>query len=320
MKRVTRWSVLAASLALLVSGCANDTGGSGSDDSASGGGESQGSTDLGPVRISGQAFPEAVLVASMFEQLLADAGFTPEVKLVDTRDVYMQAFPADVDVVPEYVGGVVDYLNTTVNGAEAESLTTSDAAESLANAQALLEDKGITMLAPSAATDTNAFFVSEAFAEEQGGLASLSDLTGAKVVLAAAPDCEGRADCEGGLAGTYGIEITEILPLGFASEQTYRAVIDGEAQLGLTSTTDGTLASQGLLLLADDQAIQPAQNLVPAVSSEFLTAHPEVRQPLEQLMAALTTEKLTELNGQVSVDRAKPADVAKAFLEAEGLL
>jgi osmoprotectant transport system substrate-binding protein len=37
-------------------------------------------------------------------------------------------------------------------------------------------------------------------------------------------------------------------------------------------------------------------------------------------MAALTTEKLTELNGQVSVDRAEPADVAADFLAAEGLV
>ncbi len=276
-------------------------------------------TDKGAVRISGQAFPEAVLVASMYEQLLADAGYEPEVKLVDTRDVYMQTFPGDVDVVPEYVGGIVNFLNTTVNGADAPSLTTSDAAESLANAQSLLDDAGIVMLEPSAATDTNAFFVSQAYADAEG-VATLSDLAGKSVVLAAAPDCEGRPDCEGGLSQTYGIDITEILPLGFASEQTYQAVLKDEAQLGLTSTTDGTLAAQGLLLLADDQAIQPAQNLVPAVSQEFLDANPEVGDLLNALMAALNTEKLTELNGLVSVDRAQPADVARDFLTSEGLL
>ena len=41
---------------------------------------------------------------------------------------------------------------------------------------------------------------------------------------------------------------------------------------------------------------------------------------LNALMAALTTENLTELNGQVSIDRAKPEDVAHQFLEDEGLL
>jgi osmoprotectant transport system substrate-binding protein len=148
----------------------------------------------------------------------------------------------------------------------------------------------------------------------------LSDLEGKKVVLAAAPDCEGRGDCEGGLSEVYGIKITKILPLGFASDQTYQSVLDGESQLGLTSTTDGTLAGQGLTLLADDQGIQPAQNLVPAVSSEWLADNADAADALNELMAALTTESLTELNGRISVDREKVEDVAKDFLTEQGLL
>lgn len=295
---------------LLAAACGGDDVSDATDDSAA---------DKGAVRISGQSFPEAALVASMYEQLLADAGYDPEVKLVDTRDVYMQTFPGDVDVVPEYVGGLVDFLNTTKNGPDAPALTTSDGAESLIAAQSLLDEAGIVALNPSSATDTNAFFVTEDYAAAEG-VGALSDLDGKSVVLAAAPDCEGRPDCEGGLSEVYGIDITEILPLGFASDQTYQAVIDDEAQLGLTSTTDGTLASQGLVLLQDDKAIQPAQNLVPAVSKEFLDANPDVADILSELMVALTTENLTEMNGKVSVDRAQPADVAKEFLESEGLL
>jgi osmoprotectant transport system substrate-binding protein len=74
------------------------------------------------------------------------------------------------------------------------------------------------------------------------------------------------------------------------------------------------------VLLEDDQAIQPAQNLVPAVSTEFLDANPEVADPLNALMAALTTEVLTELNGRVAVDRETAEDVARDFLVEQGLL
>ncbi len=303
-------AAFAVTTLLLAAACGSDDVSSDTPDAAA---------DKGAVRISGQSFPEAALVASMYEQLLADAGYDPEVKLVDTRDVYMQTFPGDVDVVPEYVGGLVNFLNTTKNGADAPSLMTSDGAESLIAAQSLLDDAGIVALNPSSATDTNAFFVTEDYANNNG-VGALSDLEGKSVVLAAAPDCEGRPDCEGGLSEVYGIDITEILPLGFASDQTYQAVIKDEAQLGLTSTTDGTLASQGLVLLQDDKAIQPAQNLVPALSKEFLDANPDVADILSALMVALTTENLTEMNGKISVDRAQPADVAKEFLESEGLL
>ncbi len=304
-------AMIAVGTLLLVAACGDDSGTSGD----------SGGADKGAVAISGQSFPEATLVASMYEQLLDAKGYDASVQLVDTRDVYMAEgqFPGKIQVVPEYVGGVVDYLNATANGPEAESLTTSDPAATIQAAQSLLDDKGITLLDPSEATDQNAFFVSQDYADSNG-LSTLSDLSGESVVLAAAPDCAGRADCEGGLTDVYGITISKILPLGFASDQTYQSVIKDESQLGLTSTTDGTLVDQGLVLLEDDQAIQPAQNLVPAVDAAWAKDHQDAVDALNALMAALTTENLTELNGRVSVDREDPAAVAKDFLSSEGLI
>ena len=299
---------------LLLAGCAGDdlAEDTSSDDgsSASGG---------GPVSIAGQAFPEATLMAEMYTLLLEDAGYEPDVKLVDSRDGYMNTFPETVDVVPEYVGGIVNFLNAQENGAKAEPFEAGDGEQLAADGQQLLDDAGITLLEISPATDANAYFVTQEFSESEG-VTALSDLEGMSVTLAAAPDCEGRLDCEGGLTEEYGIDITEVLPLGYASDQTYQAVLDGEAELGQTSTTDGTLASQGLVVLEDDKQIQPAQNLVPAVSTEFLDANPDVADVLNPLMAALTTEKLTELNGRIAVDREQPEDVARDFLESEGLL
>lgn len=290
-----------------------------SDDVESGDGGGDGGGGGEKVRISGQNFSEAALVASMYEQLLAENGYDPDVKLVKTRDAYMADFGSNVDVVPEYVGGIVDYLNSAKNGDDAKPLTTTDADESIKNAQPLLEAENIALLDPSEATDTNAYFVTQDAADENGWT-KLSDLKGEQIVLAAAEDCEGRSDCEGGLSNQYGIDITELLPLGFATAETYQSVIDGEADLGQTSTTDGTLSEQGLVLLDDDKEIQPAQNLVPMVSSKFLADHEDIEGPLNDLMAALTTENLTELNGRVTNDREKAEDVAKDFLEQEGLL
>ena len=311
---------LAAALAvgslLLGSACAGDD----LDNEASGDDSSSAApTDQGPVRISGQSFPEAELVAAMYDELLTEAGYDTDVKLVDTRDAYMATFPKSIDVVPEYVGGIVNFLNAQANGAKAEPFTAGDGAELADQGKSLLDEAGITLLEQSAATDTNAFFVTQEYSESEG-VTKLSDLKGKKVVLAAAPDCEGRLDCGGGLTDAYGIDITKILPLGYASDQTYQSVLDGESQLGETSTTDGTLESQGLVVLEDDLQIQPAQNLVPAVSSSFLEEHPDVADVLNALMAALTTEKLTELNGKVAVDRATPEDVAHEFLTEAGLL
>jgi len=306
--------VVAASAALLTACGSSDSSSTATDNPPS-----SAAADKGTVHISGQNFTEAEIVADMYAAVLQKAGYTPDVKLVDTRDVYMKDFPKNVDVVPEYTGAIVEFLNGTYNGANAKPITVSDPQKTIDKAKPLLDKKGATLLNPSEATDTNAFFVSKDYSD-QNNVTTLSDLKGKSVVLAAAPDCKGRLDCEGGLTSAYGIKITKILPLGYASQQTYDSVINGESQLGETSTTDGTLESQGLVLLPDDQQIQPAQNLVPLVSTEFLQAHPDVADPLNNLMAKLTTDALTQLNAQVAVDRQKPEDVAQQWLSDNGLI
>jgi osmoprotectant transport system substrate-binding protein len=309
-------AVLAVGSLLLMTACAGDDLSEGSDDESS---SAPAASDKGSVSIAGQSFPEAALVAAMYDELLTNAGYDTDVKLVDTRDAYMATFPKSVDIVPEYVGGIVNFLNSRANGADASPFTAGSGEELADQGKSLLDDAGITLLDLSSATDTNAFFVTKDYSGSEG-VTKLSDLSGKSVVLAAAPDCKGRLDCEGGLSDEYDIKVSKVLPLGYASDQTYQSVIKGEAQLGETSTTDGTLDSQGLVVLDDDKQIQPAQNLVPAVSTDFLDAHPDVADVLNKLMAALTTEKLTELNGKVAVDREKPGDVAHQFLEDADLL
>ncbi len=320
-------AVLSVGTLFLATACAGDDLSSGSDDAdessspsaTTSESESTSTSAGGPLTLAGQNFPEATLVAAMYSQLLENAGYEVTTKLVDTRDGYMADFPGGVDIVPEYVGGIVNFLNGAKNGDNASPFEAGDGQQLADDGKALLDEAGITLLDLSAATDTNAFMVTQQYSDDNGAT-KLSDLEGKSVKLAAAADCEGRLDCEGGLSDQYGIDVTEVLPLGYASDQTYQSVLNGESELGETSTTDGTLESQGLVLLEDDKQIQPAQNLVPAVSAEFLTAHPDVADILNPLMAALTTENLTELNGRIAVDREKPEDVAADFLTENGLL
>lgn len=316
LRRTAAVAGLAAALTL--SACAGDD--LASDENGDGDGASAAG---GPVNIVSQDFPSANIVTEMYALVLEDAGYEPDTQFVGSRDVYMAdgQFPGAIDVVPEYVGAIANYLNIQENGANADPLTETDA-DAMADAAAdLVEAQGITLLEASEATDANAYFVTEDFAESND-LETLTDLgeLGEPVTLAAAPDCEGRADCEGGLSQEYGIDITKVLPLGFASTQTYEAVLSGEAELGQTSTIDGSLESQGLVLLEDDLEIQPAQNLVPAVSTEFLDANPEVADVLEELMGTLSSDDLTELTARVTVDREQAADVAREYVEDEGLI
>ncbi|MGH8893661.1 MAG: glycine betaine ABC transporter substrate-binding protein, partial [Actinomycetes bacterium] len=121
------------------------------------------------------------------------------------------------------------------------------------------------------------------------------------------------------LEENYGIKVTENLPLGFGSAQTKEAVTSGKAQLGLTGTTDATIGDLGLVIIEDDQGLQLADNLVPVVGEKYAD-DADLAEALNSLAPVLTTEALTALNKKVDGERQKSADVAREYLESEGLL
>ena len=224
-------AVLAAG-ALALTGCAGDDlpNDDASDDSSSSGGG-----DKGSVTIAGQNFPEATLVASMYEQLLEDAGYTVETKLVDSRDAYMPTFPGDVDIVPEYVGGIVNFLNTQENGdsrpSRSRPVTASSSPTTAPTSSRPPGSSCSTSRRPPTPTPSS----SPRSTPRPRASPRCPTSRARASCLAAAPDCEGRLDCEGGLSDDYGIDVTKVLELGYASDQTYQSVIDGESQLGETS-------------------------------------------------------------------------------------
>lgn len=319
--RIARLLAAAATGALLLATSACGSSDS-LEDQGSGGSGSSGSGDQGSVVVGGQDFTESQVLAAIYQQLLEKAGYSVQTKLVTTRDVYLpELSKGTVDIVPDYLAGLTDYLNTDANGPDAKPVSSNDADQTLSALEPLAKAKGISILTPSAATDQNAFFVTTDFAE-QHDLTTLSDFAalGGSIKLGAPPDCEGRADCETGLTKVYGFDISQIVPLDFASAQVKDAVKSGEVQMGETGTTDGTLDDLGLTILEDDQGIQPAQNLTPAVNSAFLDDHPDVADIFDQLSSALTTDDLAAMNVQVDLERKKPEDVAQQFLQDQGLL
>ncbi|MGH3472618.1 MAG: glycine betaine ABC transporter substrate-binding protein [Nocardioidaceae bacterium] len=276
----------------------------------------------GTITLAAQAYTEMEIMAEMYKQVLQKAGYTVNVKLVQTRDIYMPLLEnGSVQVVPEYVSGIGDFLNTAANGANAKSLMSNNAQASLAALKPLADKAGITMLNPAKATDQNAFAVTKACADKYN-LSTLSDLAALKapIVLAAAPDCKGRSDCAGGLSQTYGLKITKILSLGFDTTEGKNSATSGESQVVEVATTDGALSSENLVLLKDDKGIQPAQNLIPAVNTSFLKSHPDVAPALNKLSATLTTADLAALNIKVDVNRDKASTVATDYLNSKGLL
>ena len=286
-------------------------------DEGNGGGGNKGS-----LVISGQTFTEGKIMAEMYDQVLSAAGYSVEQKLVDTRDIYFeQLSKGSVDIVPDYLAGIGDYLNIQANGPDAKPITTNSPDESLDAIAPLAKDAGITLLQPAEATNQNGYAVTKEFADDND-LEALSDLgkLDQSVTLAAAPDCEGRMDCAKGLKQVYKIDIENVLPLGFGGAPTRKSIQDGESDLAQFGTTDPSVENAGLVFLEDDKGLQPVGNLTPAVNTEFLEENPDVADTLNELSASLTTDDLMELNNQAGNERIAVPDVVEEYLQENGVL
>ena len=67
-----------------------------------------------------------------------------------------------------------------------------------------------------------------------------------------------------------------------------------------------------------DELVQQAGNITPVIRSEKLDD--EAEELINKVSAALTTDKLIELNRLVQVEKEDPKAAAEKFLEDEGLL
>ncbi|MGW3331291.1 ABC transporter substrate-binding protein [Streptomyces rubiginosohelvolus] len=291
-----------------------EKGGSGS--SAGGDGKK------GTLVVGSASFTESKVLAELYAQILGDAGYNTSVTTVKNRELYEPSVEkGEIDVIPEYAATIAEFLNAKVNGAgqaQEKPVASGDVDATVAALKKLATPLGLTVLPPGKAVDQNAFAVSEEFAEKNS-LKTLSDLgkSKLKVKIAAGDECEVRPFCAPGLKKTYGIDVTGIDPKGVGTPQSKQAVRDGKVQLVLTTTTDAVL--DGLVFLEDDKKLQNADNVLPVLNTKD-AGDPEIAEALGKLTDTLTTEELAELNRKVDAERAKPADVAKEYLESKNLI
>jgi osmoprotectant transport system substrate-binding protein len=121
-----------------------------------------------------------------------------------------------------------------------------------------------------------------------------------------------------GLHSVYVILFEGFEPLDVGGTQTVAALKSDAVQIGLLFSTDPSIRQNGFVPLVDDKHLQNAENITPLIRAEKLNA--EVQLLLDAVSAYLSTEKMTELVGEVVIDGRDVAAVATDFLTANGLL
>ncbi|MCA1823586.1 MAG: ABC transporter substrate-binding protein [Mycobacteriales bacterium] len=309
---------IATVAAVLATAC-----GSGTNEPKTSGGSQ--SPAKGKVTIGAFGFAESSILAAMYEQVLDKAGYDASVKKLTNREVVEPALEkGELDVVPEYVGTLTEFLNKKQNkqpgGADPTALASGDLDMTLTALRGLATKAGLTVLTPAAAADQNAFGVTKKFATDNN-LAKLSDLAAyrGKLQLGGPSECPKRPFCKPGLERVYGIHFTGFTSFGTdaGGPVTKNAIKNGKVQIGLVFSSDSSLDGFGIVTLEDDKHLQTVDNVVPVVRASVVGA--EGQAALNSL-AVMTTDELKALNKKVEVDHADAAAVAKEYLMSKGLL
>lgn len=307
--RLLRVLVLPVLLLTVLAAC-------GDDDEASPTNTGAGTDEDRPaITVASFNFPESEILAHMYASALEANGYDVTVRAnLGNRELVLPALEnGEVDVVPEYVGTLLETLS------EGAGEATSDVDESMSKLQDRLDERGLVALEPAEAFDANAIVVTQETAQEHG-LTTISDLQDVddQLVFGGPPECPQRPLCLIGLRDVYGLEFADVKQLDAGGPITREALKKGEIDVGLLFSSDGAIEREGFVVLEDDKGLQPAENVVPVLREEVATD--EVRDILNEVSAGLSTDDLIELNARVSLDKEDADAVAEAYLREEGIV
>ena len=300
--RLNRALALGASLLVLLGAC---TAGGGSKPT---------------IKIGSDGFYEAKLMAEIYGQALEANGYTVDRTGIGigARKVSAPALESgQFDLKPEYIGSGLAYYEP--------GKQTGDPKANQTELQNVLTGKGggITVLDYSPAADQNAFVVRKETAD-QSHLTKMSDLAAvqAQLKFGVATDCPTNPVCGTALKNAYGLDLSKATLLAACDTPMAQALLGKTIDVAELCSTQPDIAVNGWVVLQDDKATQPADNIAPLVRNDYLakvdkTAFEKI---LNDVSAKMDTPTLTDLGKQVAVDKKDIAAVAKSWLQANGFV
>jgi osmoprotectant transport system substrate-binding protein len=294
---------IAAVALLVLAGC----GGSGDKEPAR---EAQTQT---PIRLGTKNFTEQYILGELYAQALRAHGIPVELKSdIGSSEIVDQAMQiGSLDMYPEYTGVLLSEI-AGVSERPASGRATFDAAEKFERA------RGYALLPMTPFSNSNALAVTHKTARRYG-LRSIGDLEkipgGARI--AAPPEFRTRFEGLVGLERRYGLKAhVSAMPIG----RQYKALDDGVVDAAAVFATDGMLDAGEYVILRDPRNLFSFQNVAPVVRASVLARTPGIKDALDPVSAKLTTAAMRKMNAEVDLDDKRPAEVAKAFLQEQGLL
>ena len=309
-------TLLAVIALLVVAGC----GGDDSSSSSSGGGTGSSSSSDQPgkgkpaVTIGTKDFTEEFVLGNLYAQALEAKGYKVNLKEnIGATEITDKALTSGtIDAYPEYTG------ETTATVFRKNKLYKS-AEETVADAKALYEKRGQVVSNPTPFEDVDAIATTKEFAQKNG-LSSVPDLKKLpSFTIGARPEFKDRFVGLKGMEQVYGIKNAKFKQLALGLQ--YPSLDKGDVDTANVFSTDAQLASGKYTLLKDPKGVFGFQNILFVVNKDKYDAlgGQQFMDVINKVNTLLTAEAMRSMNSAVDIDKKKPADVAKAFLQANNM-
>ena len=314
-ERVKRETMLIrAATALLVTALLAATAACGG---GTGGGDSSGPS----VSVGSKKFTEQILLGEMYAQAFEDEGYNVKRELNLGSEQVMDKSLQDgtIDVYPEYTGTA--YVAILKKPPESYPKTAEETYEQVAEFYKNRKDTPMKMLKPAPFENNYGIVMLTKEANEMG-IDTLEDLAAKsdQLVFSSYSEFQNRSDGYPNMKESYPQldfkDIKIVNDLGIR----YKALAEGEADVGIGFTTDGQLASPKLKVIEDTKDIWPKYYPAPVVTQEFLDKNPDAEKILNEVSSSLDAQKMRELNGAVDLEQEDYEDVARQHLEEAGVI
>ena len=317
---MARLLALTAVIAMLfVVGCGgddNDSSGGGGGTGTSSSSSDQPGAGKPAVTIGTKDFTEEFVLGQLYRQALEAKGYKVNYKEnIGATELIDKALTSkQIDAYPEYTGvsqSVVFKQDALPKSPEETQQIVKDE----------YEKRGQEVSDPTPFQDTDAIATTKEFAEKNN-LTSVADLKNipGTFTLGARPEFKNRFNGLKGMAQVYGVKDNvkfKQLALGLQ----YPSLDKGDVDTANVFSTDAQLASGKYKVLEDPKGVFGFQNVYFVINKDKLDAlgGQQFMDVINSVNKLLTPEAMTSMNAAVDLDKKKPADVAKAFLDANNL-
>ncbi|HEM2651069.1 TPA: ABC transporter permease/substrate-binding protein [Streptococcus suis] len=267
--------------------------------------------------IAGKLGAEPEILINMYKLLIEDrTDIKVEIKpnFGKTSFLYEALKSGSIDIYPEYTGTIT---STLLKNSPMDLSTNPEEVYTYAK-EAILEQDGLMYLAPMAFQNTYALAVTEDYAQKNG-IEKISDLAKVQQTAVAGFSLEfnDREDGNIGLKNLYNLQLNVKT---MEPALRYEAIKSGNVQIIEAYSTDSKVVTYKLKILEDDKQLFPPYQAAPLLSKETLEKYPELEQVLGALVGKISTEEMTQMNYAVDVEGKSAEQVAREYLEQEGLL